>query len=96
MTAVMTRKFAVDVKKSPTEDAVLVLWRKYEESHLDTDRNRLIEHYLPFVKFLATRICLRLPKNIVTYLFESFLFFSKFLKSSFFERAIILLFILLD
>lgn len=64
MTAVMTRKFAVDVKKSPTEDAVLVLWRKYEESHLDTDRNRLIEHYLPFVKFLATRICLRLPKNI--------------------------------
>ena len=36
---------------------------------------------------------IKLPKKIVTYLFENFFCLSKFLNSSFFERAIILLFI---
>ena len=35
----------------------------------------------------------KLPKKIVTYLFDTFFFLSKVLKSSFFERATILLFI---
>src|SRR5437867_12154489 len=40
------------------------LWRDYQANPSDDLRNRLVEHYLPLVKYNAERIWSRLPEGV--------------------------------
>jgi len=43
---------------------ILGTWKKYKRSAGKDHRNRLIEHYLPLVKYNAERICAKLPDEV--------------------------------
>jgi RNA polymerase sigma factor for flagellar operon FliA len=45
-------------------EAVLALWRKYKESPDGESRNRLMENYLPLVRYTADRISAKLPSEV--------------------------------
>lgn len=49
---------------SPADTDVLQLWRAYREKPTVELRNKLVEHYLPLVKYNAERIWARLPEGV--------------------------------
>ncbi|MBI3722511.1 FliA/WhiG family RNA polymerase sigma factor [bacterium] len=40
------------------------LWREFKKTHSQSSRNRLIERYLPIVKYTAERVAAKLPQNV--------------------------------
>ncbi len=53
-------------KKSDLEDAD-ILWMRYRENKTKENRDKLITHYLSFVKAIAMRILERLPRNVLEF-----------------------------
>ncbi len=50
--------------KTKVDKNVLPLWRKYKRTGTEEIRNRLIERYLPLVKYNAERIRAKLPDEV--------------------------------
>ncbi|MBN1343977.1 MAG: FliA/WhiG family RNA polymerase sigma factor [Phycisphaerae bacterium] len=50
--------------KAKIEKNVLALWKKYKKNASEELRNKLIEQYLPLVKYNAERICAKLPDEV--------------------------------
>jgi RNA polymerase sigma factor for flagellar operon FliA len=51
-------------KKKLPSDEPIDLWREYKRTHSEDSRNRLIETYLPIVKYTAERVAAKLPQNV--------------------------------
>lgn len=49
---------------SPAETDILQFWREYRDQPTVELRNKLVEHYLPLVKYNAERIWARLPEGV--------------------------------
>ncbi len=48
----------------PSAKAVQRAWRDYKRSSDEDTRNKLVEHYLYLVRYLAERICTKLPAEV--------------------------------
>ncbi len=48
----------------PTAESIRVVWLQYKQSHDPALRNRLMEHYLPLVRYTADRISAKLPSEV--------------------------------
>lgn len=66
--AVATGKFtttaATAEKKKGTGEEPIALWREYKATKSESARNKLMEIYLPVVKYTAERVAAKLPQNI--------------------------------
>jgi RNA polymerase sigma factor FliA len=51
-------------KKKGTSDEPIALWREYKATRSESARNRLMETYLPIVKYTAERVAAKLPQNV--------------------------------
>jgi RNA polymerase sigma factor for flagellar operon FliA len=51
------------IRKLPTEEP-LDLWREYKRTKSESSRNRLVETYLPIVRYTAERVAAKLPQNV--------------------------------
>ena len=47
-----------------TDDELAVLWNRFKDQDSKTDRERLIVHYSPLVKFVAGRVGAGLPSSV--------------------------------
>ncbi len=45
-------------------DPVVTIWRRYKKSHSRRTRNRLVERYLPLVRYIAERVKAKLPNTV--------------------------------
>jgi len=61
--AATTKSGAIARKKAPTDEPV-DLWREYKATKSDAARNKLIETYLPVVRYTAERVAAKLPQNV--------------------------------
>lgn len=57
------RRRAVKVETSADEDPI-ELWEEYQRTRSEALRNRLIEHYLPVVRYTAERVASTLPQSV--------------------------------
>ncbi len=55
---------ATQKRKQLNEEELHRLWVDYKRKSTDDLRNRLVEYYIPLVKYTAERIRSRLPKNV--------------------------------
>ena len=46
-------------------ETILQWWREYQKGRSDKTRNRLLEHYLPIVRYTAERLSAKLPDEVV-------------------------------
>jgi RNA polymerase sigma factor for flagellar operon FliA len=53
----------VGARKLPSEEP-LDLWREYKKTKSESSRNRLVETYLPIVRYTAERVAAKLPQNV--------------------------------
>ena len=53
---------ATDTKAS--EDQVRQWWKAFRKDRSEEARNRLLEHYLPIVKYTAERLYAKLPDEV--------------------------------
>ena len=52
-------------KKATSEvDSIDAVWKKFFKEHSEELRNKLMEHYLPLVKYTAERIYVKLPDKV--------------------------------
>lgn len=59
---VKTRRYARTSGK--IEEAPRELWEQYKKAPTEKLRNRLIEHYLPIVRYTAERLSAKLPQSV--------------------------------
>ncbi|MDD5135154.1 MAG: sigma-70 family RNA polymerase sigma factor, partial [Phycisphaerae bacterium] len=50
--------------KKKVEVDVDAMWKNFFKTHSEQARNRLMEHYLPIVKYTAERIYVKLPDKV--------------------------------
>lgn len=53
-----------EINAVDSEKETLELWQKYKEEGSAETRDRLIEKYAPFVKYIAGRVVMNLPPNV--------------------------------
>jgi RNA polymerase sigma factor for flagellar operon FliA len=58
-TKLASRSATATPGEEPTE-----LWLEYKRTGSETIKNRLIEHYLPIVRYTAERLAAKLPQNV--------------------------------
>lgn len=61
---ISARRRAVKVADTSADEDPIELWEEYQRTRSEALRNRLIEHYLPVVRYTAERVAATLPQSV--------------------------------